>query len=212
MRARLTGMARSIRSTISPLQGITATLITLGTGAGPWLVQHGHGGLAVYASRVPGWWPVIPTSILVILVLVKATRALEGKHDALTARLADRAQRKADAAELGALRLRMRKRHRDWLKEQNHGVRMLGFASARAQALQREIAAMLDERYGIDVRERFIIAAEDSPGRSGLSKRQEYAVRIKQLQSIIINIRRGRIRRRPFGQLAPTRQLPLLSI
>jgi len=203
----LTVIAKSIRSTISPLQGITATLITLGTGAGPWLVHHGHGGLAVYASRVPGWWPVIPTSILVILALVKAICA-----DALNARLADRVQRKADAAELGALLLRMRKRYLDWLKEQNQGVRMLGFASARAQALQSEIAAMLDERYDIDVRERFIIAAEDSPGRSGLSKRQEYAVRIKQLQSIIINIRRGRIRRRPFGQLAPTRQLPLLSI
>jgi hypothetical protein len=79
--------------------------------------------------------------ILVVLALVKATWALEGKHDALTARLADRAQRKADAAELGALRRRMRKRHRDWLREQNHGVRMLGFASARAQALQSEIGA-----------------------------------------------------------------------
>ena len=197
MRARLSVVAKSVGSTISPLQGITAALIALGTGAGPWLVHHGHGGLAVYASRVPGWWPVIPTSLLVILALVKATCA-----DALKARLADRAQRKADAVELGALRLRMRKRHLDWLKEQNHGVRMLGFASARAQALQREIAAMLDERYGIDVRERFIIAAEHSTWRSGLlSESQEYAGRIKQLQSIIINIRRGRIRRRPFGQL-----------
>ena len=83
MRARLTVVAQFIGSTISPVQGITATLITLGTGAGPWLVQHGHGGLAVYASRVPGWWPVIPTSILVILALVKATCALEGKHDGI---------------------------------------------------------------------------------------------------------------------------------
>jgi hypothetical protein len=191
----LTGIAKSIGS-ISPLQGIAATLITLGTGAGPWLVHHGHGGLAVYASRVPGWWPVIPTSILVILALVKATRALEGKHDALTARLADRAQRKADAAELGALRLRMRKRYFDWLKEQNHGVRMLGFASARAQALQSEIGAMVEARYGIDVRERFIRAADDSTRNLGgpRSASQEYARRIKRLRDIISDVRRGRIK------------------
>jgi hypothetical protein len=143
VRARLTVVAKSIRSTISPLEGITAALITLGTGAGPWLAHHGHGGL--YASRVPGWWPVIPASILVILAVVKATCELEGKHDALRARLADRVQRKADAAELGALRLRMRKRYLEWLKEQNQGVRMLGFAPARTQALQSEIGAMLEE-------------------------------------------------------------------
>ena len=191
MRARLTVIARSIRSTISPLQGITAALIALGTGAGPWLVHHGHGGLAVYASRVPGWWPVIPTSILVILALVKATCA-----DALKARLADRAQRKADAVELGALRLRMRKRHLDWLKEQNHGVRMLGFASARARALQSEIGAMLEARYGIDVRERFISAADDSTrSLSGLlSESRAYARRIKRLRAIISDIRRGRVK------------------
>jgi hypothetical protein len=189
----LTVIAKSVGSTISPLQGITATLITLGTGAGPWLVHHGHGGLAVYASRVPGWWPVIPTSILVILALVKATCA-----DALKARLADRAQRKTDAAELGALRLRMRKRHLDWLKEQNHGVRMLGFASARAQALQSEIGATLEARYGIDVRERFISAADDSTrSLSGLlSESQAYAGRIKRLRAIISDVRRGRIKGR----------------
>jgi hypothetical protein len=189
----LTVIAKSVGSTISPLQGITATLITLGTGAGPWLVHHGHGGLAVYASRVPGWWPVIPTSILVILALVKATCA-----DALKARLADRAQRKTDAAELGALRLRMRKRHLDWLKEQNHGVRMLGFASARAQALQSEIGATLEARYGIDVRERFISAADDATrSLSGLlSESQAYAGRIKRLRAIISDVRRGRIKGR----------------
>jgi hypothetical protein len=191
----LTVVAKFIGSTISPVQGITATLITLGTGAGPWLVHHGHGGLAVYASRVPGWWPVIPAGILVILVAVKATCALEGKHDAFKARLADRAQRKAGAAELRALRLRMRKCYREWLKEQNQGVRMLGFASARARALQSEIGAMLDERYGIDVRDRFIIAAEDSTNRRGLlSESQEYAGRIKRLCDIIIDVRRGRIK------------------
>ena len=191
MRARLTVIAKSVGSTISPLQGITATLITLGTGAGPWLVHHGHGGLAVYASRVPGWWPVIPTSILVILALVKATCA-----DALNARLADRVQRKADAAELGALRLRMRKRYFDWLKEQNHGVRMLGFASARAQALQSEIGAMVEARYGIDVRERFIRAADDSTRNLGgpRSASQEFARRIKRLRDIISDVRRGRIK------------------
>jgi hypothetical protein len=191
VRARLTVIAQSVGSTISPLQGITATLITLGTGAGPWLVHHGHGGLAVYASRVPGWWPVIPTSILLILALVKATCA-----DALNARLADRAQRKTDAAELGALRLR--KRHLDWLKEQNHGVRMLGFASARAQALQSEIGATLEARYGIDVRERFISAADDATrSLSGLlSESQEYAGRIKRLRAIISDVRRGRIKGR----------------
>ncbi len=184
MRARLTVIAKSVGSTISPLQGITATLITLGTGAGPWLVHHGHGGLAVYASRVPGWWPVIPTSILVILALVKATCA-----DALKARLADRAQRKTDAAELGALRLRMRKRHHDWLKEQNHGVRMLGFASARAQALQSEIGATLEARYGIDV--------DATRSLSGLlSESQAYAGRIKRLRAIISDVRRGRIKGR----------------
>jgi hypothetical protein len=191
VRARLTVIAKSVGSTISPLQGITATLITLGTGAGPWLVHHGHGGLAVYASRVPGWWPVIPASLLVILALVKATCA-----DALKARLADRAQRKTDAAELGALRLRMRKRHLDWLKEQNHGVCMLGFASARAQALQSEIGATLEARYGTDVRERFISAADDSTrSLSGLlSESQAYAGRIKRLRAIISDIRRGRIK------------------
>ena len=193
MRARLTAIVKSVGSTISPLQGITAALITLGTGAGPWLVHHGHGGLAVYASRVPGWWPVIPTGLLVILALVKATCA-----DALKARLADRAQRKADAAELGALRLRMRKRHLDWLKEQNHGVRMLGFASARAHALQSEIGATLEARYGIDVRERFISEADDSTRSLGglPSESQEYAGRIKRLRAIISDIRRGRIKGR----------------
>ena len=193
MRARLSVIAKSVGSTISPLQGITAALIALGTGAGPWLVHHGHGGLAVYASRVPGWWPVIPTSILVILALVKATCA-----DALKARLADRAQRKADAVELGALRLRMRKRHLDWLKEQNHGVRMLGFASARAQALQSEIGATLEARYGIDVSERFIGAADDATrSLSGLlSESQAYAGRIKRLRAIISDVRRGRIKGR----------------
>ena len=198
MRARLTVIAKSVGSTISPLQGITATLITLGTGAGPWLVHHGHGGLAVYASRVPGWWPVIPTSLLVILALVKATCAFEGKRDAFKARLADRAQRKADAAELGALRLRVRKRYRDWLKEQNHGVRMLGSAPARAQALQSEIGAMLEARYGIDVRERFISGADDATRNLGglLSESQEYAGRIKRLRAIISDIRRGRIKGR----------------
>ena len=191
MRARLSVIAKSVGSTISPLQGITATLIALGTGAGPWLVHHGHGGLAVYASRVPGWWPVIPTSLLVILALVKATCA-----DALKARLADRAQRKADAVELGALRLRMRKRHLDWLKEQNHGVRMLGFASARARALQSEIGATLEARYGIDVSERFIGAADDATrSLSGLlSESQAYAGRIKRLRAIISDVRRGRIK------------------
>ena len=193
MRARLSVIAKSVGSTISPLQGITAALITLGTGAGPWLVHHGHGGLAVYASRVPGWWPVIPTGLLVILALVKATCA-----DALKARLADRAQRKADAVELGALRLRMRKRHLDWLKEQNHGVRMLGFASARAHALQSEIGATLEARYGIDVRERFIGAADDSTrSLSGLlSESQAYGGRIKRLRAIISDVRRGRIKGR----------------
>ena len=193
MRARLSVIAKSVGSTISPLQGITATLIALGTGAGPWLVHHGHGGLAVYASRVPGWWPVIPTSLLVILALVKATCA-----DALKARLADRAQRKADAVELGALRLRMRKRHLDWLKEQNHGVRMLGFASARARALQSEIGATLEARYGIDVSERFIGAADDATrSLSGLlSESQAYAGRIKRLRAIISDVRRGRIKGR----------------
>ena len=193
MRARLSVIAKSVGSTISPLQGITAALIALGTGAGPWLVHHGHGGLAVYASRVPGWWPVIPTSLLVILALVKATCA-----DALKARLADRAQRKADAVELGALRLRMRKRHLDWLKEQNHGVRMLGFASARAQALQSEIGATLEARYGIDVSERFIGAADDATrSLSGLlSESQAYAGRIKRLRAIISDVRRGRIKGR----------------
>ena len=114
----------------------------------------------------------------------------------LSRRPADRAQRKADAAELGALRLRMRKRHLDWLKEQNHGVRMLGFASARAQALQSEIGAMLEARYGIAVRERFIRAADEAPRRrSGLlSECQEYAGRIKRLRDIISDVRRGRIR------------------
>jgi hypothetical protein len=196
VRARLTVIAKSLRSTISPLQGITAMLITLGAGAGPWLVHHGHGGLAVYASRVPGWWPVIPTSVLVILALVKATCALEGKHDAFTARLADRAQRKADAAELGALRLRMRKRYLDWLKEQNHSVRMLGFAPARAQAVQSEIGAMLEARYGIDVRERFIRAADDATRNLGglRSESQEYAGRIKRLRDVISDVRRGRIK------------------
>jgi len=59
VRARFTVVAKSIRSTISPLQGITATLITPGTGAGRG--SHiTHGGLEVYASRVPGWWPVHP--------------------------------------------------------------------------------------------------------------------------------------------------------
>jgi hypothetical protein len=130
---------------------------------------------------------------LVILALVKATRA-----DALKARLAARAQRKTDAAELGALRLRMRKRHLDWLKEQNHGVRMLGFASARAQALQSEIGATLEARYGIDVRERFISAADDSTRSLGglPSESQEYAGRIKRLRAIISDIRRGRIKGR----------------
>jgi hypothetical protein len=56
---------------------------------------------------------------LVILALVKATCALEGKHDALKARLADRVQWKSGAADLDALRLRMRKRYLEWLKEQN---------------------------------------------------------------------------------------------
>jgi hypothetical protein len=193
VRARLSVIAKSVGSTISPLQGITATLIALGTGAGPWLVHHGHGGLAVYASRVPGWWPVIPTSLLVILALVKATCA-----DALKARLADRAQRKADAVELGALRLRMRKRHLNWLKEQNHGVRMLGFASARARALQSEIGATLEARYGIDVSERFIGAADDATrSLSGLlSESQAYAGRIKRLRAIISDVRRGRIKGR----------------
>jgi len=114
----------------------------------------------------------------------------------LSRRPADRAQRKADAAELGALRLRMRKRHLDWLKEQNHGVRMLGFASARAPALQSEIGAMLEARYGIDVRERFISAAEDPRRSLGglLSESEEYARRIKRLRGIISDIRRGRIK------------------
>jgi hypothetical protein len=192
----LTVVARLIGSTISPVQGITATLITLGTGAGPWLVHHGHGGLAVYASRVPGWWPVIPTSLLVILALVKGTCALEGKRDAFKARLADRAQPKADASELGALRLRVRKRYLDWLKEQSQGVRMLGFASARAQALQSEIAAMLEARYGIDVRDRFIRTADDVTRNLGglRSESQEYAGRIKRLRDVISDVRRGRIK------------------
>ena len=113
----------------------------------------------------------------------------------LSRRPADRAQRKADAAELGALRLRMRKRHLDWLKEQNHGVRMLGFASARAQALQSEIGATLEARYGIDVRERFISAADDATNRSSLLwESQAYAGRIKRLRDIISDIRRGRIK------------------
>lgn len=58
MRARVTVVAKSIRSTISPLQGSTPTLITLGTGAGPWLAHHarrprglGQQGAEVVASE-----------------------------------------------------------------------------------------------------------------------------------------------------------------
>jgi hypothetical protein len=73
---------------------------------------------------------------------------------------------------------------------------MLGFASARAQALQSEIGAMVEARYGIDVRERFIRAADDSTRNLGgpRSASQEFARRIKRLRDIISDVRRGRIK------------------
>jgi hypothetical protein len=168
-------------------------LITLGAGAGPWFVHHGHGGFAAYASRVPGWWPAMPASVLVVIKALYVD--VEGKRNAFKARLADRAQRKADAVELGALRRQMRKRYREWLKERNHSVRMLGFAAPRAHALQNEIGAMLEKRYGIKVRDRFISAADDD-STSPSDVPSEYAGRIKRLRSIIIDIRWGRIKRR----------------
>lgn len=64
MRARLTVVAKCIRSTISPLQGSIATLITLGTGAGPWLAHHARrprglcqqgAGVVASTSRLASW-------------------------------------------------------------------------------------------------------------------------------------------------------------
>jgi hypothetical protein len=195
----LTAVAKLLRSSTCPLQGITAILIVLGAGAGPWLVRHGDGGLAAYASRVPAWWPAIPAGVLIVLAVVKAKCALfdavEGMYGALKARLADVAQRRADAAELGTLRLRMRRRYRAWLKQRNHSVQMLGFAAARAHALQDEIGTMLEERYGIDVRARFI-TADDDDATSPSGEPSAYAGRIKRLRTIIIDIRLGRIKRR----------------
>lgn len=137
-----------------------------------------------------------------LLALLKANSALhasiEGTHDSLKARFDDRAQRRADAAEFAALRLRMRTRYREWLKERNHRVCILGFAHARAHALQAEIGTMLEQRYGIDVKHRFIAAGDDGSTHPNgeRSDSQEYAERIKRLHRIILDIRLGRIARR----------------
>jgi len=132
-----------------------------------------------------------PSRLLLALLKANSTlhASLEGTHDSLKARFDDRAQRRADAAEFAALRKRLRQRHREWLKEQDHGVRILGFAQAREHALQAEIGAMLEQRYGIEVKRRFITAGDD--GATHL-----HAERIKWLRAIIIDIRRGRIKRR----------------
>jgi hypothetical protein len=64
VRARLTVVAKSLRSTISPLQGITATLIPLGTGAGPLFAYHARrprglcqqgAGVVASTSRLASW-------------------------------------------------------------------------------------------------------------------------------------------------------------
>ena len=126
MRARLTVVAKSIRSTISPLQGITATL--MGIGAGPWLAHHGSARRAVYGHQVARWWPVIPASILVILALVKATCALEAStmlsmRDSLTG-----GSGKRMLLTSARYALRMRNRYLEWLKEQNKGCPYARFA------------------------------------------------------------------------------------
>lgn len=82
-----------------------------------------------------------------------------------------------------------------WLRERNHSVRMFGFAPARAHALQDEIGTMLEERYGIDVKARFI-TADDDDATNPSGEPPAYARRIKRLRRIIIDIRLGRIKRR----------------
>ena len=133
-----------------------------------------------------------------ILGLLKANYALhlgvEGQRDVLAKRLNDRAQRHVDVEELGRLRKTMRKRYLEWLKHATTSP----FAKERAQELQEQIGAILEERYGYDVRDRFITddnADSTNPSRV-LSESEEYAARVRRLRGIIRDIRRGWIRRR----------------
>ena len=105
-----------------------------------------------------------PSRLLLALLKANSTlhASLEGTHDC--SRPDSTIERSGgDVAEFAALRKRLRQRHREWLKEQDHGVRILGFAETRAHALRTEIQAMLEQRYGIEVKCRFIPRAMTAP-------------------------------------------------
>jgi hypothetical protein len=201
-----TGLAwkvpKLIKDSTTAVQYVTVGLVTLLTSAGPGLVRYGQGDLAAYAGKVPAWWPAVPVSPLVILGLLKAKYALhqevEDERDMLAKRLRDRQRRHADAEELGKLRQRMRKRYLEWLKDESFSSSLPPWAKDKAQELQEHIASILDERYGFDLRDRFITAdnADSTNPQRRLPETEEYAARIKRLRGIIIDIRRGRVRRR----------------
>jgi hypothetical protein len=167
-----------------------------------------------YAASFPLWWPLVPIGLLALIGLLKANydfyAKVERQRNRLRAKLDDRAKRHQDAAELGLLRKTMRKRYYEWLESPT----MPGgpaFAEPRALDLQNQIAALLDERYGFDIADRFLTADDtDSQHQFSLIPRREYAGRIKRLRGIIRDIRSGKIRRtveKPAKPAAVTRSM-----
>jgi hypothetical protein len=112
--------------------------------------------------------------------------------------------KKIDAEELGRHRKTMRKGYCEWLEETNGPIsKAMEFTAARGRALdlQSEIAALLKERYGFDIADRFLEADDaDSQHPSVLVPTKENAGRIKRLRSIIRDIRSGKIRRTQHQQ------------
>jgi hypothetical protein len=87
----------------------------------------------------------------------------------------------------------MRKRYYEWLELSHHQS-----TEREALDLQNQIAALLEERYGYDITDRFLTADDaDSANPSGtLMPTQEYAGRIVRLRGIIARIRSGKIKRK----------------
>jgi hypothetical protein len=157
-----------------------------------------------YAASFPLWWPLVPIGLLALFGLLKANyefyAKVERQRNRLRAKLDDRVKRHQDADELGRLRKTMRKRYYEWIGVQSVADRASGkFAAAygRGLDLQNQIAALLERRYGFDIRDRFLTADDsDSEHPFGLIETKEYAGRIKRLRGIIREIRSGKIRRK----------------
>jgi len=200
----------------SRVNGVLFLVATLLTAVAPTLTARWpttHGSIAdrvkAVAASVPLWWPLVPIGLLALLGVLKANyefyAKVERQRNRLRGKLDDRMKRHQDAEELGRLRKTMRKRYYEWIGEAARvsitgsgppSPREPATAERRALDLQNQISALLEERYGFDIADRFLTADDsDSQHPFVLISTKEYAGRIKRLRSIIRDIRSGKIRR-----------------